>query len=76
MWAGVRALRQGHPLAAPLIAANCALMVSHQFIVFVPATALVFFLAQVLLIALHPAAPPHSSSKPGEPGIRLRTGHG
>jgi hypothetical protein len=52
--AGIRALRRGHPLAPPLLAANAGLLVSHQFIVFVPPTALVFFLAQALLLSLLP----------------------
>jgi O-antigen ligase len=50
-WAAAQSLRSGHALAAPVAAALVGLLVAQQFIVFLLATALYFYLLIALLVA-------------------------
>jgi O-antigen ligase len=52
LYCGIKAWRNQHPLASPLLAGSVAMLVSHQFTVFVPATALMFFLLQAMLVGI------------------------
>ncbi|MBZ5611419.1 MAG: O-antigen ligase family protein [Acidobacteriia bacterium] len=65
VWAATLGLRSGRPLAAPLAAALAGLLVAQQFVVFVFATALYFYLLIGLLIAGLPARLPRRD-KPRE----------
>jgi O-antigen ligase len=69
-WAAARGLRSRNPLAAPLAAALAGLLVAQQFIVFVFATLLYFYLLVALLVAASPVKLVRESKARFSPLIR------